>query len=103
MTCVLNSAVHHPRDLPCVHILTPPPRVLRVSAKAVAALNFQPRYCPPPAPCIASRRGDVLIVAFHTEGPTFNVSHGNRAVLRWYYRLTESADPDVWLGHKISE
>lgn len=45
-----------------------PPSTLRLDAGAVGRLNWQPRVCPTPLPCIASRIGDVLEVIFGPSG-----------------------------------
>lgn len=41
-----------------------PPRILVLNREAIARLNFQPRVCPPPQPCIASRHGDIVTIEF---------------------------------------
>lgn len=53
----------------CIHILNQPPDRLVLDSDIVAALNFQLRLCPPPSPCIASRVGDIVTIAFDAEGP----------------------------------
>lgn len=44
--------------------MTTPPDTLILDRAAVGRLNFQPRVCPAPMPCIAARVGDVLEVVF---------------------------------------
>lgn len=94
----MQSAVHEPGSRPCVHLLAAaPPPVLMLDRDAVASLNFQPRVCPAPMACIASRVGDVLTIAFDKAGPIEDgASHApKRTTLRWHYRLEATDNPNV--------
>lgn len=86
----LESKIHRPDHRPCVHLLTKrPPTVLVLDHAAVGRLNFQPRTSLAPQPCIASRRGDVLTIAFDQAGSTRidDRRHTGRTPRRWTYQL----------------
>ena len=92
------SVVHEPGSRPCVHLLADaPPPVLMLDRAAVAGLNFQPRVCPAPMPCIASRIGDILTIAFDKRGPIHGgASHApKRTTMRWHYHLKPTDNPNV--------
>lgn len=92
------SVVHEPGSRPCVHLLADaPPPMLMLDRTAVGRLNFQPRVCPAPMACIASRIGDILTIAFDTAGPIYGgASHApKRTTLRWHYHLNPTDTPDV--------
>lgn len=76
-----------------------PPAVLKLDAGAVGRLNWQPRWCPPPLPCIASRRGDVLELVF-TAGP-YDPLWRLSAHTRWRYQLEATDDEHVVIGRRI--
>lgn len=77
-----------------------PPAELYLSAGAVGRLNWQPRVCPAPMPCIASRCGDVLEVIFVTgyDDPASWRRLDGRT--RYRYRLDPLSD-DVVIGRRI--
>lgn len=103
---VLRSGIHHPGGLPCVHLLDRPPLRLLFRRDALARLNFQPRVCTPPGPCIASRCGDILTLAFDSEGGVIDGGHHHQQPwLRYTYQLhqvrwsgSDTVDPDRVVG-----
>lgn len=64
------------------------PATLLLDASAVARLNWQPRLCPPPLPCIASRIGDMLELVFGHGSGRINAT-------RHRYRLEPTDKPEV--------
>lgn len=95
---VLRSELHRPdNNRACLHLLGSPPNSFLLSREAVGRLTFQPVVCPPPAPCIASRIGDVLTIEFDAAGPADNRSHRKAITpLRFRYQLQAVTDwPDV--------
>lgn len=77
---------------------------LLLDAGAVSRLNWQPRVCPPPLPCIASRVGDTLELVFVDGLPRIgnngNAGHDPASwdlskVTRHRYRLEPISDDVV--------
>lgn len=101
----LRSLVHNPDRLrSCVHLLEVPPERLLLGWAGVAALNFQPRVCRGALPCIASRQGDILTLAFDAFGPGPDDNRSHRATpltLRWRYQLEAVDDPRVVLAVQL--
>jgi len=64
-----------------IYLTGPIPSELLLDADAVDRLNWQPRVCPSPGACIASRTGDTLTLEFDQAS--------KRAPrLRYRYQLT---------------
>lgn len=69
------------------------PQHLILNARVVGELNWQPRVCPAPLACIASRRGDVLELIF---GLGYDpASQGRITAPRHHYRLEPLTDRTV--------
>lgn len=68
------------------------PDTLILNTAAVARLNWQPRYCPPPLECFASRRGDILQLVF---GVSQDAISRPITAPRFHYQLTPRTDTTV--------
>lgn len=103
---LLRSEIHEPdNSRRCLHLLGEPPTSFLLSREAVGRLNFQPRVCPAPSPCIASRIGDVLTIEFDAAGPANNRSHRQKVTpLKYRYQLRAGADwPSVVVAVKCPD
>lgn len=58
-----------------------PPKTLYLKYQAIANLNFQPRYCPPPLECIASRHHNTITLNFNTNRDDHHITGPN-----WHYQ-----------------
>ena len=82
-----------------------PPAELRLDAGAVSRINWQPRWCPPPLECIASRRGPpgkaegVLELVFAWDSKRQPLAHA-----RFRYCLEPVGNPclDVVVARRIT-
>jgi len=75
-----------------------PPAELRLDAGAVSRINFQPRWCPPPLECIASRRGDVIELVF-----AWNIKREPDKRARWRYRLGPLVENTTIIARRIDQ
>lgn len=102
----LRSEIHRPdNNRACLHLIGDAPASFLLSRMAVSRLNFQPRVCTGPSPCIASRSGEVLTIEFDTSGPVNNRSHRKRVTpLRYRYQLHAVAQsPDIVVAVKCAD
>ena len=98
------SAIHDRGWGRCVHLLADRmPRCTLFARKFVAGLNFQPVTYGLSTPVIASRRGDVVMLAFDVLDTPIERCRctTNRRIddeHRWYYRVHEMRwfdEPDI--------